>query len=411
MKKYNLFFGGILFFAVFSISCSKLSESVINNSQKKDISIKQEKSIVSKKKEESDEILEKDKQNQEQQQNEKQQETYANIKELEFHYKETLLPFDVDNYYEEGIWETRLDADGSLIAYGRNDMTKCGNLLSWKDGKQMQIPLPSGKNVPKKLKTGYGNIVPIYYENTKAGYLLYQINWKRKTYLCYLLDKKGKIKEQIPLQDYLDQKIKEDHYQITDIQQTEKNKINVLVSGYNETLYRKFRGIFSQWDTFYLLEIDLVKKELSTVRKYPYWLLGADEKNVYGIDFNQTYRSTNFPDGTSFIENKRTKELIDYSDIPKDVITDYNDCISQCFDVKNGMIYLANRTGVYRKREDKKYVWERLMKPEDSVYLNENYTLTDITVVNDHQFYLMFLLGDDDETASILAQYDKKEVS
>ena len=271
MKKYNLFFGGILFFAVFSISCSKLSESVINNSQKKDISIKQEKSIVSKKKEESDEILEKDKQKQEQQQNEKQQETYANIKELEFHYKETLLPFDVDNYYEEGIWETRLDTDGSLIAYGRNDMTKCGNLLSWKDGKQMQIPLPSGKNVPKKLKTGYGNIVPIYYENTKAGYLLYQINWKRKTYLCYLLDKKGKIKEQIPLQDYLDQKIKEDHYQITDIQQTEKNKINVLVSGYNETLYRKFRGIFSQWDTFYLLEIDLVKKELSTVRKYPYW--------------------------------------------------------------------------------------------------------------------------------------------
>lgn len=49
-------------------------------------------------------------------------------------------------------------------------------------------------------------------------------------------------------------------------------------------------------------------------------------------------------------------------------------------------------------------------KIEDSVYLNENYTLTDITVVNDHQFYLMFLLGDD-ETASILAQYDKKEVS
>lgn len=31
--------------------------------------------------------------------------------------------------------------------------------------------------------------------------------------------------------------------------------------------------------------------------------------------------------------------------------------------------------------------------------------------INDHQFYLMFLLGDDDETASILAQYDKKEVS
>ncbi len=30
--------------------------------------------------------------------------------------------------------------------------------------------------------------------------------------------------------------------------------------------------------------------------------------------------------------------------------------------------------------------------------------------INDHQFYLMFLLGDD-ETASILAQYDKKEVS
>ncbi len=46
--------------------------------------------------------------------------------------------------------------------------------------KQMQIPLPSGKNVPKKLKTGYGNIVPIYYENTKAGYLLYQINWNEK---------------------------------------------------------------------------------------------------------------------------------------------------------------------------------------------------------------------------------------
>lgn len=136
-------------------------------------------------------------------------------------------------------------------------------------------------------------------------------------------------------------------------------------------------------------------------------MLPFDVDNYYEEGIWETRLDT---DGTSFIENKRTKELIDYSDIPKDIITNYNDCISQCFDVKNGMIYLANRTGVYRKREDKKYVWERLMKPEDSVYLNENYTLTDITVVNDYQFYLMFLLGDD-ETASILAQYDKKEVS
>lgn len=340
------------------------------------------------------------------QEDENQDETYAMIKELGFHYEETVLPLNTEDYYNDGIWETALDTDGKLIAYGRNDKTGQGNLLSWADGKQIEKRFPSGGNLPKKIKTGYIEIAPCSYENAN-GYVLYKRDKKQK-YLCYLLDKEGEIKEQIPLQKYLDQEIKEECYVIHGIQQAGENKINVMVSGYNWTLYRQFRGDLSEWDTFYVLEIDIIKKELSFVGTYGYWVLGADENNVYGIDFSQLYSFRDFQYGVFYTQKKRTEEIIDYSNIPNDVVTPVNDCISQCFDIKNGVTYLANRTGVYRKREDKKYVWERLMKPEDSAYLNEGYTLTDLTVINDNQFYLMFLIGDDDETATVLAQYDKK---
>lgn len=400
MKKSMLFLGILMFLSILFISCKKSPAKVINSSQKKDAPVKQEKSVLSGQTEDVDKTSEK------QQEDENQEQTYAIVKELGFHYKETTLPFHTEDYYYDGIWETVLDTDGTLIAYGRNDKTGQGNLLSWADGKQMQIPFPSNKHASKKWKTGSMKIVPCSY-GEENGYVLYQKNPKQQKYLCYVLDKKGKIKKQIPLQKYLDQEIKEDCYEIQGIRQTEKNKVSVMVSAYNQTLYRQFHGILSQWDTFYVLEIDIIKKELSFVGKYGYWVLGTDEKNVYGIDFNQTYDFYNFQYGNSYIENKRTKEIIDFSEIPNDAVTLVNDCVSQYFDIKNGVIYLANRTGVYRKREDKKYVWERLMKPEDSTYLNEGYTLTDITIVNENQFYLMFLKGDDDETATVLAQYDR----
>lgn len=337
-----------------------------------------------------------------------QEQKWASVEESGYSYQESLLPFHPEEYYEDGIWNTWLDWNGNLISYARNDRKEQWNQLLWKEGKQIETVFPPEEITPKKLKTGYLRLFPCRY-GKENGYIMYKKDWEKQKNACYVLDAEGKIAKEISLQKYLDKNIEESEYEVRDIRQLRKNRICVMVSAYDRTMHRDILKEYNDWDSFYLLEINVQKNKLAYVHRAGYWILGADSNYLYGvIGFQNFIHVQDFRQGASYIVNRENGQQIGNPPyIPDDVTTPANTSVSQCFDIRDGYLYLANRTGVYRITVGQQF-WERLMKPEDSKYLNENYTLTDITVVNENKFYLMFLDGDDDETATVLSQYERK---
>lgn len=310
-------------------------------------------------------------------------------------YQEKQMPLNIEEYYNStGIWNTMIDTDGTLCSFAKNDKDNQYRLLSWTNKKQLEKELPLLKTVPKKYKTGYISLLP-YSNGKKTGYILYRKKNER-VYSC-LIGKKGKFIQEIFLQKFIEKGIETEgeisFYSILGASRIKKSREAFFIN-INDT-----------WDSCYLFDIDIIKNKLVSVKKCAYLPIGADEQYYYGIEVEgKFYFNSDFTNGKLVIEDRKTGEYVNSVEIPNDRISMENDAISQEFDIKDGMVWFANRTGVYfLKPEDKE--WTMVMDSQQSSFLNQEYSLTDITVIDENTFYLLFLIGDDDESASILAKY------
>lgn len=310
-------------------------------------------------------------------------------------YQEKQMPLNTAEYYNiTGIWNTMIDTDGTLFSFAKNDKDHQYRLLSWTNKRQLEKELPLLKTVPKKYKTGYISLLP-YSSGKKTGYILYKKK-NEKVYSC-LIGKKGKFVQEISLQKFIEKGIETEReisfYAILGASKIKKNREAFFIN-INET-----------WDSCYLFDIDIIKNKLVSVKKCAYLPIGADEQYYYGIEVEGNfYFNGAFTNGKLIIEDRKTGEYVNSIEIPNDRIAMGNDTISQEFDIKDGTVWFANRTGVYFLKPENKE-WTMVMDSQQSSFLNQEYSLTDITVIDENTFYLLFLIGDDDESASILAKY------
>jgi hypothetical protein len=333
-------------------------------------------------------------------QEESEEEAWGDVTEQDGNYQETVMPYNTASYFSEtGIWNTVLDTDQSLISFARNDTTGLYTRLSWTQKKQKEATVSSAKNkVAKRLAKGNPKFVP-YQTGKTTGYWMY--GKKAKKSYCYLLDQKGNLLKEISLQAFLEEQgigQNSDAYGIKNLIPLENNRIAVVIpSG----------GEHGGWYSFY---INVNKNKLVSVEKSDDYVIGVDSKYCYKIQTAGEIlegHGDSFKKGTFVIENRKTGEQAAVAKIPNDIISKSNDSISQCFDIKNGTVWFANRTGIYCLTAGDSQ-WTRIMNSEQSSYLNQKYTLTDITAVDGNTFYLLFMEGDDDESASVLVKYTKK---
>lgn len=334
-------------------------------------------------------------------------ENQENVEEQAAPYQEMLMPYDTKNYYEgTGIWKTMVDTDGTLFSYAKNDKTNQYMMISWNDRKQTEKVFPKRKAVPKKLIKGYPGVIP-YSNGKNSGYLMYKKG--KNGFLCYHLGKTGKVVREISLQSFLEQAIKNGSmgstegshsYGITSMQQIKKNRIAVGIGRWTDTGYVR--------DCSWLFDINVKKNALISVEKCDYWLAGADSDYRYGIQIETGgyfHWDTDFANGRLIIEDRKTGKQAVSVGIPNDLVSKQNDSsAAQCLDIRDGVVWLANRTGVYRLKAGSRK-WTRVMQPEQSSYLNLDYSLSDLTVVDEDTFYLLLLEGEDDESSTRLIKY------
>lgn len=241
-------------------------------------------------------------------------------------------------------------------------------MIFWNEEKQFQKAFPFAKSAKKKTEKEYASLVS-YANGKNMEYIMYG-NGKKK-YFCYLLGKHGEFIKEIKLQKFLEQGIKErkikpagEHspkedvsYGVTDIIQTGKKRIVVILfTGWND-------------DRSYLLDIDVEKNQLISVEKFDGWLVGADSSYRYGLRIEEGgYFSFDhdFSYARFFLEDRETGEQVAEGEIPNDMVLESDPTASQCFDIRNGIVWFYNRTGGYcLKAGDSK--WTMVMEPEQSV--------------------------------------------
>lgn len=116
---------------------------------------------------------------------------------------------------------------------------------------------------------------------------------------------------------------------------------------------------------------------------------------------------SDFKDMYITIENRKTGKVVSAAKIPNDITSKHNESVSQRFDFRNHRVYFANRTGVYMlKPNDTRFC--QIMAPETSSYLNLDHTMWGFAAEDENTFYILALFGEDDETANILAKYERK---
>lgn len=324
--------------------------------------------------------------------------TEEDVTVLETSYREDVLPFDPWTYADSGIWEIMLDNNDQPFAFGIAAYE--GNnypsyLLHWTKKEQKRESFPE-QSLQEKLLNRYKNgtckIISCVY-NGKQAYLFYDYS------NLYLLNEKGAVIRKIKIKKIAKKVIKEDSFGIYEFFQKNKkiNHCSMIVKAYSsEDEYERRSDLEA---SYYLININMETGTLSSYQKYPYQIIGADKSYVYGymddlviIEDRKTgehYQNIPFPKGV-LKYSKDGKKLLDYQDFE--------------FDICDHTIYLAARSGIY-KLSPLDNGWTKIMEKQYSSYLNSDYTLTDLKVINDNHFYLLGLYGDDEETSTFLAEY------
>lgn len=334
----------------------------------------------------------------------KEEKEWGEVKDKRKEYQEIRMPFQVSEYYDDGIWESMLDFDGKLFATGRNYDDQ-NMLIFWNEKKQKEkVFLPASvfpKNPDTKLK-----VVP-YQNDKQKGYVLYQEI--RGKYFCYVIGKEGELIQKISLEKILKKKKIKNATVMTGMIQTGKNRISVIMErNYNRAPHRDIPS--------YILDINVKKNRLISMKKYNYGIIGVDSDYCYAVQSDEerlycSYGAGSFTCGRLLIIDRTTGKQAACAEIPKDIRTDdIGDMPRHRFDIRNQTVWLANRTGIYYLKPGDSE-WIRVMNPEQSSYLNADYTLSDLTVVDKNTFYLLSYFGDDAESAEILTKYKIKKIT
>lgn len=324
---------------------------------------------------------------------------------------EKKLPLDYSNYYEEtGIWDFWIGLDGNPETLAVHDKTGKSMLLSWTEKKQKERKFPAKqKNFVMNQK-----LVPCSYEN-KKGYLSYNSN-RLKIY-----DQDGNEKKEIDIstslkafefmlhQELKDAETYEMKYEIQQCFQQEKDRLCFIVKTWKEKRQQAYPAYKKEslWDAFYLLEIDLKEQELVSKVKDKHWILGVDKEHVFSFDgkFSEDmFSESDFSDGTLWIRDRETGQVLKKLKIPDDREDDCGSIPSQQFSFQNGRLFFANRTGIYTLSRNKKK-WKKLIDPKDTLYLNENNWIADFQARDKNCFYVLFVEGLEDESANLLVRY------
>lgn len=352
---------------------------------------------------------------------EKKEKEWGEVKDKRKEYQEICMPFEVSEYYNYGIWESMLDFDGKLFATGRNYDDQ-NMLIFWNEKKQKEKVFLPASVFPKNPDTWEKLEVVPYQKDQQKGYILYQeIRGKQKDqqkgdilyqeirgkYFCYVIGKEGELIQKISLEKILKKKKMKNATVMTGIVQTGKNRISVILE---RNYHRKpNRDIPS-----YILDINIKKNRLISMEKYNYGIIGVDSDYCYAVQSDEerlycSYCAGSFTCGRLLIIDRTTGKQAACAEIPKDIRTDgIDDMPRHQFDIRNQTVWLANRTGIYYLRPGDSE-WIRVMNPEQSSYLNADYTLSDLTVVDKNTFYLLSYFGDDAESAEILTKYQRKK--
>jgi len=331
---------------------------------------------------------------------EKNNKTEEDVTVLETSYREDVLPFDPWAYADSGIWEIALDNNNQPFAFGiaaYESDNYPSYLLHWTKKEQQRESFPEQSLQEKLLsryKEGTCQLISCVYDN-KPAYLFYDYS------NLYLLNKKGKVIRKIKTKNIAKKIVTEDSFAIYEFLQKNKkiNHCSMIVKAYSSQ--DKYGTSSDIGASYYLININMETGTLSSYQKYPYRIIGADKSYVYG-----------YIDDLVIIEDRKTGERYQSIPFPKAVLKyskdgekllDYQNQNFE-FDICNHTIYLAARSGIY-KLSPLDDGWTKIMEKQYSSYLNSNYTLTDLTVVDDNHFYLLGLYGEDEETSTFLAEY------
>lgn len=316
-------------------------------------------------------------------------------------------------YYETGIWDFWLDCQGNPEILARNDDTGDLMLLSFKKKGQEErkFPLKQNKN------TDHKNFFPYKYEDME-GYFSYQGN------VIKIYDNNGNERKNVKLnscfnkfekeinQEAADKNKERKKYEVEQVDQIKNGNLCFVIRTWTENIlqtYDRYRKK-SDWDGFYLLEIDIKKEKIVSIEKNDNWILGSDENYVFAFrgEFpsdNRMFSREDFQDGYLEISDRKQGDVIKRLKIPNDIEDDYGSRPSQQFDFHDGILYFANRSGVYAL-SGKEEGWKQLVKPENTLYINKNYFIADFKVKNEKCFYILFVAGLDDESAGLLVKYE-----
>ncbi len=334
----------------------------------------------------------------------KKQKIKENIQE----YQEISMSFNVSNYWNCGLFNIMLDFDGKLCSFGRTDDTQKNILIYWKEKDQKEKEFLTDDVFPKRSYGWLPSIVP-YQNGKQKGYIIYQ---KIKgTYFCCFVGENGKLIQKIPLEKILKKhKIREKTTSLGIIP-IGKNKIAVIIY-YQGTPYHY------QDSSHYILSIDIKKNQLIDIEEYNdsiiSGIMGIDKNYIYAIQHineNDIRPSSginygSFTYGNLIIIDRKTGKHIASIEIPTDGDgTNIDMYPRHLFDIKDDVIWLANRTGIYYM-ELGDFEWIKVMSSEQSSYLNKQTTICDFVVVDDSLFYLLSYLGEDQETANNLTKYE-----
>ncbi len=332
---------------------------------------------------------------------EKEQKIKEDIRE----YQEISMSFNVSNYWDCGLFNIMLDFNEKLCSFGRTDDTQKNMLIFWKEkGKGQKEKEFLADDVFPKRSYWLPDIVP-YQNGKQKGYIIYQRI--EGTYFCCFVGEKGELIQKIPLEKILKKhKMKKKTMSLAIIP-IGKNKIAVDIS----------HGKMSDPDSViaqYILYIDIKKNRLLDIKKHNYNIISIDKNYIYAIQYtndNDIRPSSginygSFTYGNLIIIDRKTRKHIASIEIPTDGDgTNINMYPIHLFNIKDDVIWLANRTGIYYM-ELGDFEWIKVMSSEQSSYLNKQTTICDFVVVDDSLFYLLSYLGEDQETANNLTKYE-----
>ncbi len=309
-------------------------------------------------------------------------------------YEETRMPYDVVGFCEGGLWESALDETGKPYAIEWDSSDELDteyatvHKKTWDGKKQRDEVLNLPNEILTYITNGDDNREAVLLPNGKFA----AIGTKDfKNNKIFVSDLRGNLLHEVLIKDV------EKMIQVPE--EYSGSYVQILDDTYFAVIwYDDYEEIFTEYVGIYDMENKKVIKEYeingSMVAKYDDYLI-VDKGGTAG------YERVVWKTGETMPET-----ILGNPDYERSLL-EYSSSETYEVDATSEGIYVLTGNGLSQYSYETKS-WNKLMDKKQSSILKDVYGVTDLTVVNDKEFYITSVEGGDDEVASDFTKYTEK---